>query len=254
MPRDLVTTVHETYLSRYQNGARRRPAGEVHECGTITIASFGGAHPMLNMAFVFELPTRSELERAIEWITTRQIPFWLNVTEAALSAVENVADDFGLDQLDMVLPGMVLTLPDELPANDSNATVTRVTTAEEAAEYQDVFETVFDLQGEEESNEPSENFTPDNRFRSFVGRVDETAVATGGVYLSDGVANVFGMAVLPEFRGRGIGKAMCHEVLREGREAGCEFATLESTPMATPLYKKIGFERVVDYHLFEVVS
>ena len=53
------------------------------------------------------------------------------------------------------------------------------------------------------------------------------------------------VAVHPDFRGEGIGKASMRLVLKEVREKGAVFVTLEvraSNTVATHLYEKLGFK------------
>ena len=44
---------------------------------------------------------------------------------------------------------------------------------------------------------------------------------------------------------------MTREVLRAGREAGCQVGVLHSSEMGYPLYERMGFETVVTYQQFE---
>lgn len=115
-----------------------------------------------------------------------------------------------------------------------------------------MFDEVFDIQREGEPRAGSEDSSSDDRSSVYVGRVDGKPVACGGMHRIGEVANVAGMAVLEEFRGRGIGTAICSEALRAAVEAGCDVATLESTPMPVSVYESLGFETHVKYHLFEL--
>ncbi|MFC7192206.1 GNAT family N-acetyltransferase [Halocatena marina] len=81
--------------------------------------------------------------------------------------------------------------------------------------------------------------------------MDGRPAATGLLIQSGHVAGVYSIGVVEEFRRRGIGKAMSWEVLRAGREAGCQVGVLQSSEMGSPLYEKMGFETTVTYHHFE---
>jgi GNAT superfamily N-acetyltransferase len=67
------------------------------------------------------------------------------------------------------------------------------------------------------------------------------------------------LAVLPEARGHGIGRALMEECIRRAREAGAEALTLHTTDLmqtAMRLYERMGFQRVpeLDYHPVEGVT
>jgi GNAT superfamily N-acetyltransferase len=58
--------------------------------------------------------------------------------------------------------------------------------------------------------------------------------------------NVHDLAVLPEHRGRGVGRALLEEVARHARQAGCCRLTLEvqhGNASARGLYESVGFQQ-----------
>lgn len=246
-----VRTVHDTYRARFLTRAESNPDIAVKECGTITLVSAGGDHPMYNVGFVFEPPSPDDLSEAVSWIENTGAPFWLNVADSALPRVEELADHHDISKHDMVLSGMIRSTLDDLPTNEADVDIGEVATVDDAEAFRRVFLTVFDID-QEQLPDQSANDPSDDRSHRFLGRVDGEAVAIGGAYRVGEVANVFGMGVLEEFRGRGIGSAICRSALRTAREQGCELATLESTPMAVSVYDNLGFETVVEYCLFDV--
>lgn len=246
-----VRTVHDTYRARFIRRAESNPDIAVQECGPISLVSAGGDHPMYNVGFVFERPTPEDFSDAVSWITDTDAPFWLNVAASALPRVEELAAQHDISKHNMVLSGMVRPTLDDLPTDEADVDIGEVKTVDDADAFRRVFLTVFDIDPEELPDQ-SANEPDDDRSHRFLGRVDGEAVAIGGAYRVGDVANVFGMGVLEEFRGRGIGSAICTSALRTAREQGCELATLESTPMAVSVYDTLGFETVVEYQLFDV--
>jgi GNAT superfamily N-acetyltransferase len=250
MPSDTVSTIHETYVSRYKKNARSEPDGEIHQCGPITIASLGGPHPMLNIAFVFEPPAADDLEAAVEWIAASDVPFWLHVADPALSRVADLAADLGLTRSDASFAGMVRPSLGDLPRDGSDAAIAPVTIIDGALAFNTVFDTVFDIQRADDSHLSSGGADAAARSHPYVGRMDGQVVATGAVYRVGDNANVSGVAVRKGYRGQGIGTGMCGTVLRDARENGCRMATLESPPVTVPFYESLGFETAVTYHIF----
>ncbi len=66
-------------------------------------------------------------------------------------------------------------------------------------------------------------------------------------YLAGGEGELLNIAVLPEFRKRGIGRALLQRLLEEAEDRGCEAMFLEvrvSNGAAVALYEGRGFQRV----------
>ena len=77
----------------------------------------------------------------------------------------------------------------------------------------------------------------------LVAYVDGQAVGKCFVNLEDlprWIA-IYGVAVKPEARGRGIGTALMHAALARGTAAGAQKAILHSSSMALSMYRRMGF-------------
>ena len=62
-----------------------------------------------------------------------------------------------------------------------------------------------------------------------------------------GEAQVYNIAVAPEFRREGIGEALLRHMIEKAEEAGCSVLNLEvmdGNEAATELYSKLGFREV----------
>jgi len=78
----------------------------------------------------------------------------------------------------------------------------------------------------------------------LVGRIDSRLVCYGGAWMFLGEAHVTNVAVHPDFRGQGLGEAICRALMAEARALGIERMTLEvrfSNNVAQELYRKLGF-------------
>ena len=53
-----------------------------------------------------------------------------------------------------------------------------------------------------------------------------------------------GVYVHPDFQGRGFGKAIVEYLVAEAREQSQKYIHLDSTPLAKPMYEKLGFKLV----------
>ncbi len=86
-----------------------------------------------------------------------------------------------------------------------------------------------------------------NSMAHFYVAVADKVIGYMGVIEICGEANVTNVAVLPEYRGNGIGKALVKNAIDGAKNRECEFITLEvreSNLPAISLYKSFGFQQV----------
>src|SRR5436309_1889399 len=81
----------------------------------------------------------------------------------------------------------------------------------------------------------------------FVAEWDGRAVATTVSCVFGSVAWIAMVLVDPEYRGRGIGKALMSHALNFLDSQGVNSVRLDATALGKPLYEKLGF--VVEYEL-----
>ncbi|TYP53316.1 ribosomal protein S18-alanine N-acetyltransferase [Thermosediminibacter litoriperuensis] len=86
----------------------------------------------------------------------------------------------------------------------------------------------------------------DNHFSTYiVAKVNSTIVGYAGMWLIVDEAHVTNVAVLPEYRGRGIGELLMRSLMDIAWRNGARRMTLEvrkSNYVAQNLYSKLGFE------------
>jgi ribosomal protein S18 acetylase RimI-like enzyme len=82
---------------------------------------------------------------------------------------------------------------------------------------------------------------PRSEFSMCVGRVNGRAVGTGILWTAAGVAVVHFIATLPDFRRRGIGKALTLHAMMLARRFGCRIVMLTASEIGEGLYKSVGF-------------
>jgi GNAT superfamily N-acetyltransferase len=90
----------------------------------------------------------------------------------------------------------------------------------------------------------------DPRVAVSVGVVNGEPVTTAlGVMTGDAVC-LFNVATPPEARGRGYGAAISAHAVQEGERRGARVATLQSSAAGLPVYRRLGFETVVEYEVW----
>jgi GNAT superfamily N-acetyltransferase len=80
--------------------------------------------------------------------------------------------------------------------------------------------------------------------RHCLGFLDGKPVATAQVFFAAGVAGLYGVTVLPEARGRGIGTEMSVYPLMIARSMGYSYAILDATQQGYGIYKRLGFREL----------
>lgn len=78
----------------------------------------------------------------------------------------------------------------------------------------------------------------------FSASVDGKAIGETAVLEGAGVAGIYDVEVLPEFRRRGIGSALIHAALRYARKRGLKLAVLGATGLGAGMYERAGFREV----------
>jgi GNAT superfamily N-acetyltransferase len=78
----------------------------------------------------------------------------------------------------------------------------------------------------------------------FSASVDGRPVGETTLCVGAGVAGIYSVVVLEKFRGRGIGTALVHAALRQGKKLGYRAAVLAATGMGIGIYTRLGFREV----------
>jgi GNAT superfamily N-acetyltransferase len=76
----------------------------------------------------------------------------------------------------------------------------------------------------------------------FIARLNGSIVAQTLLLFGGGVAGIYNVGVVPEARGRGIGKAIVSAACIHAREKGYHYATLNANHIGRPVYEQLGFK------------
>lgn len=88
----------------------------------------------------------------------------------------------------------------------------------------------------------------------FIGAFDKNLMIGMGRALSDGVSDAYiqDVAVLSSYRGRGIGKAIIQNLIRELKARGVDWIGLVGEPGTAGFYEKLGFKPMKDHIPFKL--
>lgn len=93
---------------------------------------------------------------------------------------------------------------------------------------------------------------PDSSWVRYIGFIDEEPVGVSILYLAAGVAAIFNVAVVPQFRRQGIGTLMTKVPLLNARSLGYRYGVLKASPMGGYLYRKMGFTECCQIGLYHL--
>jgi GNAT superfamily N-acetyltransferase len=82
----------------------------------------------------------------------------------------------------------------------------------------------------------------DSSWQHYVAIQDDDSVGYASAFYTKDVVGIYNVGVLPDARRKGIATALTMQALRDARERGYQFGTLQSSEMAQSMYQKIGFQ------------
>ena len=88
---------------------------------------------------------------------------------------------------------------------------------------------------------PARHFE-DDRIQHYLAFLNEQPVGIGTTILVDGVASIWNLCTLDQYRRRGVASSLLRRMLADANEFGSELILLYSTPQAYPLFNNFGFE------------
>jgi hypothetical protein len=78
--------------------------------------------------------------------------------------------------------------------------------------------------------------------RHYLAFVNEKPVGAGSIICLNGVASVWNLCILDEYRRQRIATTLLHQMLSDAAASDCQLTTLYSTPLAFHLFNKFGFD------------
>ncbi|MFY9578092.1 MAG: GNAT family N-acetyltransferase [Gaiellaceae bacterium] len=225
-------------------GARfeERPGYAWTTCPPVPIPSFNSVWPEDDSA-------AGALEAALAEIAALGLPYSVQVRRGKTPACEQEAERLGL-MVREEEPGMLVT-PDELRDVDvPQLEILNVKTADGLAQALAVVAEGFGVPPEFFAPLYDLDFLQLDGLEYYLGRVGDTDVTTGVGFTVGDAVGIFSIATPPQHRGRGYGAAVTAQAVRDGFDAGAEFAWLHSSPSGHPVYRRLGFRDVETYVLY----
>lgn len=248
-------TVEQNVLAVFRHFARVHESGEIREMPGVSIASSGVTFHMFNTAFLSQPVSAapSELERRIMTAAVHfgargaRWAYWVFddcLEEPLRKRAPDVFRRHGL-RLVSECPGMLaeaLRPPlKPLPALD----IRRIDGQQGRLAFSHVTSVVFGIPFPWCVELYDVQSLWEGDYTGYVGYVEGEPVAAVTTMLAAGAAGVYSVATLPGYGRRGYAEAIMRHALERVREAhGVERSILQSTAVALPLYRRMGYETV----------
>ena len=84
-------------------------------------------------------------------------------------------------------------------------------------------------------------FGPKVHVTNYIGHLDQKAVTTATLILGRGIAGIYDLSTLPDYRGQGFAGALVNHLLEQARQRGYAHAGLQ-TGDAEQFYQRLGFK------------
>jgi len=213
------------------------------------MAAITGEIAWLNVTVISEdlADPVGSIGRAMDFYRAAGAPFVMRIRVGFGPETQRAMRELGLEPAEQ-LPGMILSPVIEAPPAPDDLEIVEWN-AESLGTYNEILAEAFgtSVQMMNDLIRPS---LLASEARGYLGYLDGRPVATSALIPSDGVAGVYNVSTLPEYRKRGLGEAMTWHAVREGARGGCRIGSLQASAMGQPVYARMGFRNIAPYETF----
>jgi ribosomal protein S18 acetylase RimI-like enzyme len=212
---------------------------------TSYVPVFNGA-AILNEA-LFCYPTIDLIER---YFRHRGRPYSIMTLDALVPRAADMLVPFNYAEYDS-MPAMWLEgEPDSEPPASREIWVRQVDSPVPLSVFRKILSTVFHLSMTEVNLVLGERTLEIEHVKHYLGWLGNTPVGTASLVLSDGVAGVWNVGTLSEYRHRGVAATLMHHILSEARMLGYRDSMLLASNEGQPLYERLGYKTLSHIRVF----
>jgi len=252
-PADAVDVAAQAWMKALAMFAEAQPNGyyRAGEGGTSQLVTTA---PMPFLNGVISVSREADAEEITAFAASphlRSVPWSIQVrgTQVADRIVETAAGH-GLRQR-MELPFMVKDLEGLDPLESvADGPKIRILTGDEGDLYRTAMATGYEGPEEIFSIFASHSVMDHPSMRSYAVELEGVPVATSFGVRVDDLVGVFNVAVPPQYRRFGYGRAATDAVLRDAHDNGARTAFLHASPLGFPLYEAMDFRHEENWTLF----
>jgi hypothetical protein len=224
--------------------------------GSILAVATGLPLDLFNPIFATEATADDlgNLRDAVAFVESMGGPPLVHLRAGVDEAVEALLVEHDMIPVPRDMPGMVLVPigePDEPPSS------LEIRVADDERSFKETIRTAaigFGMPVDPIVQAFSPAILQDPGFVALIGSVDGRPVATSMLVMTEDMAGVYTVAVVPEARRMGFGRLMTRRAIQEGVARGATRACLQASGMGEPIYVAMGFRTVTSYRLYVVPS
>lgn len=194
----------------------------------------------------------STFKEIIDYFNSRKYPInvwcWEQQTDVISLFREAGLNDYGTDYL-----GMIADLEDFQPVV-SNAVADfhfeKAASPEQFVTFGNILSSLYTGTNEEKQLQTyfekaaHSSLLEVNNFQHIIGYHQGRPAAIGSILFSDGIAGLYDIATLESERGNGLGTKLTNHLLSTAKEEGAAYCTLQASPEAENIYRKLGFNTI----------
>jgi len=193
------------------------------------------------------------LEHANDHFANLKRGFSLWIREERDEDLAQAAGRFGFAEL-LRQPEMVCTQRLSVQPLPDDVEIRRVTTEEDTVRFVEISASAYSVYGMppevvyQNFSSPSKMLLP--HVVAVIAYVQGKPAATALTFVKDGVAGVYWVGTIGEYRRQGLARAVVSEITNAGFDLGARVSTLQATVMGEPLYKNLGYETAFHHRLY----
>lgn len=262
-PEALIRVIEENRFQAFSSFGCT-PQGELRDAAYALQVATGvpALSPLSSWVFRGNLPQGQEdvaVREVIDFFRNRSLPFIWNIGPSTHPKdLGRILTAQGLTRL-FDIEGMAIELSqlvDDM-VRPLGCTVENVTTEDAFGAWAQVFRNGFNaFAGSDHALRAMHRLIVDSwraaegRWHHYLGFLDGKPVATSSMFLGAGVAGIYFVSTVREARKRGIGSIMTLVPLLEARARGIHISVLHASPLATSIYRQMGFKRYCTLEMY----
>jgi ribosomal protein S18 acetylase RimI-like enzyme len=254
----LIALVDANLVAFARHLATRTPGGGLEERSDVVLIAGDDPTPVIvNSAFTIGLDPdpASILPAAAAFFGRRGYGYGLWTRAHADAALEAVLPAAGFVPM-ITLPVMVLEARPAARSVPSGVEIRPVVDVVGVEDFRVADRAGFASDDEDRAAVESAFRDPasllDPAVAGFVAYVDGVPAAAAMSFTALGVTRLGWVGTVPAFRRRGLGDAVTRAAALAGFDRGATLAALESSPMAVPLYRSMGFREITTYRVWSI--